>query len=338
MDPAIAALHVKHDMRDFFQTERGHGYALAMLEMTVRELAVRMSLDIGDAGSFAKMSGLGKDAAACAEDAISRAVADVNPADRMSHQLRVAATYYVTSDMVRLTNEAARTRDDSPMHMDEVPHGVGFAYLETPIPIETGAQVVDRDTGELTPVVAKVRAIFWLSGGGASHVYAPDMDEMRPGLSVMLLTDKLDKDELYDGDVWELGPRLVYAGVTNAAYGRPLPEGLAARWTAAFFHLVETPLATRSEAAPDRATRRRALRRGDKVETVSVINLRTRPFKYEDHEPGGREYSHRFIVDGHWRNQPYGDGTIRRIYIAPFIKGPSDKPLVIKEKVYKWRR
>ena len=53
-----------------------------------------------------------------------------------------------------------------------------------------------------------------------------------------------------------------------------------------------------------------------------------------------REYSHRFIVRGFWRNQAYGPNHSlrRRQWIPPFVKGPADKPLVCKDTVRIWRR
>ena len=54
----------------------------------------------------------------------------------------------------------------------------------------------------------------------------------------------------------------------------------------------------------------------------------------------GREYSHRFVVRGFWRNQPCGPrNSERRLqWIPPFIKGPADKPLVVRETVRVWKR
>ena len=53
-----------------------------------------------------------------------------------------------------------------------------------------------------------------------------------------------------------------------------------------------------------------------------------------------REYSHRFIVRGFWRNQAYGKNheLRRRQWIPPFVKGPADKPLIAKDTVRIWRR
>ena len=52
-----------------------------------------------------------------------------------------------------------------------------------------------------------------------------------------------------------------------------------------------------------------------------------------------RPYDHRFIVSGHWREQPCGPnhGERRRKWIAPYVKGPRDKPLVVKDTVRVWR-
>lgn len=45
-----------------------------------------------------------------------------------------------------------------------------------------------------------------------------------------------------------------------------------------------------------------------------------------------REWTHRWVVSGFWRNQHYGVGRalIKRIWINDFIKGPDDKPLRAK--------
>jgi hypothetical protein len=46
-----------------------------------------------------------------------------------------------------------------------------------------------------------------------------------------------------------------------------------------------------------------------------------------------REFSCQWVVDGHWREQPYRSiGTIRRIFIEAYIKGPKDKPLKVPSK------
>lgn len=53
-----------------------------------------------------------------------------------------------------------------------------------------------------------------------------------------------------------------------------------------------------------------------------------------------RPLSHRFVVRGFYRDQPYGpDRSLRRRqWIPPYVKGPAGAPLVIKESVRIWRR
>jgi hypothetical protein len=51
------------------------------------------------------------------------------------------------------------------------------------------------------------------------------------------------------------------------------------------------------------------------------------------------EYSHRWWVIGHWRQQACGPGRTQRrpVWISPHIKGPEGAPLV-EERVYVWKR
>jgi hypothetical protein len=59
------------------------------------------------------------------------------------------------------------------------------------------------------------------------------------------------------------------------------------------------------------------------------------------HDTGNKlvDWSHRWIVQGHWRNQWYARaGEHRPKWIDPYPKGPEDKPLVLKDKIYRWIR
>jgi len=71
---------------------------------------------------------------------------------------------------------------------------------------------------------------------------------------------------------------------------------------------------------------------------VTVIQYRRKENLNEYVGESSVEWSHRWIVRGHWRWQPFkdenGKDAVKRIWIAPFMKGPDDKPLVITDKVY----
>lgn len=97
-------------------------------------------------------------------------------------------------------------------------------------------------------------------------------------------------------------------------------------------------VAARQSMAPDRHSRRRGIRRGFDPREVLVVKLR-RP----RHEPTGSErdvnWTHRWLVGGHWRNQwmPSLDRH-RQTWISPYVKGPDDAPLIVKRKAYEWTR
>jgi len=60
---------------------------------------------------------------------------------------------------------------------------------------------------------------------------------------------------------------------------------------------------------------------------VKVIQLRRIESQVRPDSAGEPvDWSCRWVVNGHWRNQPYKDER-KLIYIMPFVKGPEDKPL-----------
>jgi hypothetical protein len=76
------------------------------------------------------------------------------------------------------------------------------------------------------------------------------------------------------------------------------------------------------------------------IATVTCASLRrVRYLSEAEREAEAREYSHRWIVRGHMRNQPVGPRNAKggqkhiRVWIAPYVKGPEDKPLILKDRV-----
>lgn len=70
---------------------------------------------------------------------------------------------------------------------------------------------------------------------------------------------------------------------------------------------------------------------------VKVIQLRRLEPVAASTEPAERtvEWTHRWIVSGHWRNQYLPScGLQRQQWIDPHVKGPDDLPLVVKPTVY----
>lgn len=118
-----------------------------------------------------------------------------------------------------------------------------------------------------------------------------------------------------------------------------------ARLVVAYFRLLGQTIVTVKDAPIERAARRRA-ERAKMPARVQTITLRKRVTKYaEEGEHQSVDWSHRWLVRGHWAWRACGpdhplaepdgaDGFHARLYIAPYVKGPEGKPLVITEKVF----
>ena len=80
--------------------------------------------------------------------------------------------------------------------------------------------------------------------------------------------------------------------------------------------------------------------RNRQIANITCTSLRRQRYASEaEREAEAREFSHRWIVRGHMRNQPIGPRNAEggqkhmRVWIAPYVKGPEDKPLVLKDRV-----
>lgn len=82
----------------------------------------------------------------------------------------------------------------------------------------------------------------------------------------------------------------------------------------------------------DRGARRRVER---EVPGLRVLELASGASVTRDTN-GSVEWSRRWMVRGHWRLQPHGEGRALRkaIWIDPYVKGPADKPLDVRETVW----
>jgi hypothetical protein len=128
--------------------------------------------------------------------------------------------------------------------------------------------------------------------------------------------------------------------------GEEMPED----WTAAhpsslnfgkfvlgFLRFINEPWVDYRQILPSRHLRKRVARAKIEPPAVHVVQLRRALHHGPTPEKGdGFEYSHRWLVRGHWRMQACGPGRIERRprWITEHIKGPDDKPLVVHDKVF----
>jgi len=103
--------------------------------------------------------------------------------------------------------------------------------------------------------------------------------------------------------------------------------------------LMAEKITVRTPQKAHRGLRRESTRVGLGKSNVIVVELRKRSQSAPDPTGKHREYSHQFIVHGFWRRQWYPKlKTHRQKYIAAYVKGPKDKPLLVKDRVWVWDR
>lgn len=128
---------------------------------------------------------------------------------------------------------------------------------------------------------------------------------------------------------------LTGGAITHSHEGTPAKEesGKLLGQIYTFFHfLQEGPVEVQQ---PPRHERRAIGMKGsEEPSPISVITLRHPKREYDD-EVEPVDWQHRWIVNGHWRQQWYPSlGVNLPKWIHAYVKGPEDKPLVVKEKVY----
>jgi hypothetical protein len=112
-----------------------------------------------------------------------------------------------------------------------------------------------------------------------------------------------------------------------------------------FWTLIQQRIGLPQKVRMSRAARRRAEREMafppefGEIRVIALRRVNRHSFDDRDSDSEGVDWSHRWIVGGHWRNQWYPSiDDHRQIWINPYIKGPDDKPFVPRDTVWDFRR
>lgn len=282
--------------------------------------------------------------------------------------LSYSPSYFVERDMVAFIQHATSQLETDSIcpsisELDLLTNS-GFVYFEVPIEHMTFA------ARGLEPIDFPIRGFSWTisdyvlikddvsgemkpSRGIALGLYidskhVPEADLFRKaGHSIpqVIIVDEsawsfmLPWSEISWDEYWE-GPE------TSVGTGRINPEHAhLRRFLYTFFHLISARIHTvkMPRKAARRAERQFKANPPPNYGDIRVITLRrstTRASIPDDfNEEEGREWSHRWMVSGHWRNQWYKKEQVHRpIWIEPYVKGPEDKPLIIKDTLYDVKR
>ncbi len=230
-----------------------------------------------------------------------------------------ARAYWVAEDMQALAFHAATESDQVRLYPQDIPCPSGFLAFERHV-------VGDFPLGGEVKGAVTSFGFAWRLAGAGVEIHELSEFTREDGTSYFCVADV---DEPY-----------------LLTFGRPLSEHgpyhqwltddtetlWAVRIPAVTLLLLGQTLAARSRLSPDRATRRRALKHGRlEPADLTIITLRRVVRRRSDAESSPVDWHHRWIVNGHWRNQWHrGQRVHRSKWIAPYVKGPDDAPLIPK--------
>jgi hypothetical protein len=278
-----------------------------------------------------------------------------------AHTFMRADPVYVSDDVMSLWEKAAETFKLEKLTRTDLVVPSGFALFPRPFEIIDihGKRVAYRALGWLP--ISQRDTYDWDQGAEGQGVWLTllsnvnDIDdywEEEAGdailggekIGVSMDGKTLREISLAMGEEWTIMHASVMmfdadlsTGIIDHSQGTPVPPDKVDQATSMYSHIqcfwrLMSQLVMTPEPLPRQARRQRAQR----IDTVKVLKLRRYRHRM-DHEGDGPgiEYTHRWVVEGHWRNQPYGpkdDPYYKQIWIAPYVKGPDDKPLVVKKR------
>lgn len=236
---------------------------------------------------------------------------------------RGAELFWVTADMARVALDASADMPEfTPAAICPAPAGLlAWAAPYPPVPWEGGRMV-------------PVDAVHWATFGGHVHI------------EVLTRTDRI---------AVHLGPRAAAVALHSVCELRlPAAEVIdlaehgakefAGLWAAlaATWVLMELPTVAQARTVTGAGTSAREDRRVPRG--VRIVDLRAIEHRPTDDPDGaehpGRVYAHRWVVRGHWRQQPVGPNRSERrpTWIPSHTKGPEGAPLLVQDVVNVWRR
>jgi hypothetical protein len=245
--------------------------------------------------------------------------------------LLYAPPYYVSGEMCEVIDAAAATFETEPLLDTDLLSPSGFAYFARPFVMPDRYEVMTHLGGfSWWPLATQHRETNEVQERGiALTLYAaPDAVAWEKWPAGQHLPDRIP---IHHTPWWY---EMTFEG--NEIDEAGARTGVEQWWKVlqTTLRLMQQRITVRHPLRPDRASRRRGARLGFPEREVVVVKLR-REATPPGEEPlhGDANYSHRFIVSGHWRNQWYPASNVhRQIWISPYVKGPEDQPLVVRPR------
>jgi hypothetical protein len=276
-------------------------------------------------------------------------------------------TYVVTKEIGQVLQDAAKQVTDFTIVRHDLPSKAGFVWLDEPIVVKDtrGNQLVVQAFGwEITTENYSHKMVKALM---ESHDLPSELGErilsspMEPVVGTLSWTKPDDpRDHMHED--WKATSHKIQAphGLISIMSGifqaenrtytkdeiveqfQQKPEDgdlLFSQFFYTFLHFINQPyVVVDTQTHMPRPMVRRA-QRLDFTPRVSIVHLRRSVHHGSEPSDEHHEWSHRWIVRGHWRKQWYPSLQIHQpVWIHEHIKGPDGAPLIVKEKMFSVER
>ena len=233
------------------------------------------------------------------------------------HKLLTAEAIWVSPEMCEIVQMARESFQPEPIMAPDFIVQNGFCFFDKPLYMN------DRNG-----MTVSIGAISWCP------YVVPGGDEVS-GMAIGIYSSAYAEQDTFSAThrtyMQQGVPSLIPLHFNVVAFGETFGEGdlydIDGNYTGAdewwrtvqvALRLMQQRISDRYEERLPRPDRRRMQRAGSGIDEVLVIRLR-RPSSHGNHEESGSvEWTHQWLVDGHWRWQPYGDGVKRQIWISPY--------------------
>jgi hypothetical protein len=255
---------------------------------------------------------------------------------QLTEALGVSDTYLVAEDMTKLVVHASKTMPTRTLARIDVPSPLGFAIFDGGLgDFWDNVPLVPEDEGIVDgSEQCVIGAISWVALDEKGVIVTLYRDEsFGGGFATARYTYYTDFQWWYEHSIvnprdhWPTGDEDVFANIFT------------------FWTLIQQRIGLPQKVQMSRAARRRAEREMafppefGEIRVIALRRVNRHSFDDRDSDSEEVDWSHRWIVGGHWRNQWYPSiSDHRQIWINPYIKGPDDKPFVPRDTVWDFRQ
>ncbi|MGM1061393.1 hypothetical protein [Saccharothrix sp. Mg75] len=277
--------------------------------------------------------------------------------DGERERLAEAALYWVSPEMTQVATAAASTLPED-LRIDEThqPAEQGFIVFAEPIGSYLGDVLGDRRVdiaaASWGPLVGKPDAT------GVTFYSVRDLDYVRYSLTRIFgqppkraeldAAIRTTPEWLWDNEITlhhgsTIADLHLIQELSTLLIGQAVVPWLKVLY-AAWLLMTQPGISQTEHVTPNRRLQRRSTREGMRTSEVRIVHVhrrhRDKPTDDQSSGTDERRYTVRWLVRGHWRNQPHGPGrSLRRlVWINPQIRGPQDKPLKTGQTVNVWDR